>query len=182
MGRRRPVESRLDHFAAPDDDRTHLALLHGTAPTAPFANEAHGYFPFDPQKLRAAGISLCLAGHIHAASHREGVVYPGSPEPLGWGERGRHCAAIVDVVAGNQVELIDVNKTRFESREIDCSGCASSASVRERIEDLLGQGDGDLLLRVKLVGEVGPDCEVNLRECPRVQAIRVRGAADRGRD
>ena len=152
----------LEHFTAPDDGRTHLALLHGTAPTAPFAEEAAGYFPFDPQKLHASGISLCLAGHIHAASDTNGVVYPGSPEPLGWGERGRHCVALVETGAEVDVELIDVNKTRFETREVDCSGCASSADVRERIERSVVERDAHLFLRVKLVGEVGEDCDIDV--------------------
>ena len=154
--------SVLEHFAVPDDGRAHLALLHGTAPTAPFAEEAGGYFPFDPRQLIGAGISVCLAGHIHAASYADGAVYPGSPEPLGWGERGRHCVAVVDVGPEMAVDLIDINKTRFETREIDCSGCTSSAGVEDRIDDLLGEGDESLFLRVKLVGEVGSDCEVDV--------------------
>ena len=152
----------LEHFTAPDDGRTHLALLHGTAPTAPFAEEAGGYFPFDPQKLRESGISLCLAGHIHAASHARDVVYPGSPEPLGWGERGRHCVALIEIGAGVRVELIDFNTTRFETIEVDCSGCSSSAGVCDQIERACVDPEDSLFLRVKLVGEVGPDCDIDV--------------------
>jgi DNA repair protein SbcD/Mre11 len=151
----------LEHFDAPGDGRRHVALLHGTAPTAPFAEEAGGYFPFNPRRLREAGISVCLAGHIHAASFVDGVVYPGSPEPLGWAERGRHCVAIVEVGEEVDVELVDVNKTRFETVEVDCSGCESSAEVDDRIDRALAQGDGNLFLRVRLVGVVGPDCDVD---------------------
>jgi DNA repair exonuclease SbcCD nuclease subunit len=173
----------LDHFDSPDDGRVHLALLHGTAPTAPFADEADGYFPFDPQLLRRAGISACLAGHIHAASYANGVVYPGSPEPLGWGEHGRHCVAVVDVGAEVAVDLIDVNRTRFETREIDCSGCASSAGVEERIKELLGAGDENVFVRAKLVGEVGPDCEVDVAHAgasrrPAFAALQIEDATE----
>ncbi len=152
----------LEHFAAPGDGRIHLALLHGTALTAPFADEADGYFPFDPEKLQASGVSLCLAGHIHAASQTHGVVYPGSPEPLGWGERGRHCVALVEVGAKVDVDLIDLNKTRFEIREVDCSGCTASAGARERIERSQIAQDDNLFLRIRLVGEVGPDCDIDV--------------------
>ncbi len=151
----------LEHFEAPQDGRRHLALLHGTAPTAPFADEADRYFPIDPTRLRNAGISACLAGHIHAASHVEGVVYPGSPEPLGWAERGRHCVAVVDVGEQVGVELVDVNSTRFETIEIDCSECESSAAVDDRVERALEQADPNLFLRVRLVGVVGLECEID---------------------
>jgi exonuclease SbcD len=151
----------MEHFETPDDGRRHVALLHGTAPTAPFADEADNYFPFNPTRLREAGISVCLAGHIHAASFVDGVVYPGSPEPLGWGKRGRHCIAIVDVGEEVDVELLDVNATRFETIEVDSSGCESSAEVDDRIERSLAEGDGNVFLRVRLVGVVGPDCDVD---------------------
>jgi DNA repair protein SbcD/Mre11 len=153
----------LDHLEIPDDGRVHIALLHGTAPSAPFAEETGTYFPFDPLQLRNAGIRHVLAGHIHQASDQNGVVYPGSPEPLGWGERGRHCVAVVDVDDGDvAVELIDVSKTRFETRELDCSGCESSAAVSALVTE--SEGDPDLFLRVRLVGEVGPDCEIDIAD------------------
>src|SRR5207248_2783754 len=87
--------------------------------------------------------------------------YPGSPEPLGWGECGRHCVAAVDVHAGEiAVELIDINRTRFEMREVDCSGCESSAAVAARLTELAG--GPALFLRVTLVGEVAPDCAIDV--------------------
>jgi DNA repair exonuclease SbcCD nuclease subunit len=161
----------LDHLDIPRDGRTHLALLHGTAPTAPFAEEKAMYFPFDPNALRAAGIQHVLAGHIHQASDHGGVVYPGSPEPLGWGEqRGRHCVAIVDVSEGSvDVELVDINSTHFETRELDCSGCASSAAVVERLVSV--SAAPDVFLRLELVGEVAADCEVDVTQLAATRRI-----------
>lgn len=158
----RDLSSRLlDHFDVPDDGRVHLALLHGTTPTSPFAEQG-GYFPFDPKQLQRAGVSVCLAGHVHAASYVEGVVYPGCPEPLGWGDPGPHCVAVVDVGAEVEVNLIPINKTRFETCDIDCTDCASSASIEERVERAVGEGDESVFLRARLIGEVGPDCEIDV--------------------
>lgn len=150
----------LDHLDISDDGRAHVALLHGTAPTAPFAEETESYFPFDPEKLRVAGIDLVLAGHIHAASFENGVVYPGSPEPLHWGEPGRHCAAVVDIEGKElDVELVDVNQSQFTTMDIDCTGCESSAEIADRLRAIVG--DTDTFVRIRLTGEVGPDCAVD---------------------
>lgn len=151
----------LEHLEIPADGCVHLALLHGTAPTNPFAEETDTYFPFDPASLREAGITQVLAGHIHQASDHDGVVYPGSPEPLGWGDHGRHCIALLEIGGdGLTTELIDLNKTTFETREVDCSGCESSAAVAARLTGL--NEDPDLFLRVRLVGEIAPDCEIDV--------------------
>lgn len=152
--------SVLDQFDIPDDGRTHLALLHGTAPTAPFADETESYLPFDPAALRRAGLDLVLAGHIHAGSYASGVVYPGSLEPLGWGETGRHCAAVVDIQGGEiSVDLIDVNQTRFTTVDVDCTGCESSAEISDRVRSL--PRDPAALVRIRLTGEIGADCAVD---------------------
>jgi DNA repair protein SbcD/Mre11 len=150
----------LERLEIPEDGSTHLALLHGTAPTAPFVEETTAYFPFDPAALREIGLGHVLAGHIHQASYHHGVVYPGSPEPLGWAEGGRHCAAVIDVVDGSfAVDLIDINMTRFETRELDCTDCSSSASVADRVTAVAG--DAGLFLKIRLVGDIGPECEID---------------------
>jgi exonuclease SbcD len=154
----------LERLEAPVDGRTHVLLVHGTSIAAPFADPAgESYCPFDPKFVRRAGLAICLGGHIHAASFVDDVVYPGSPEPLGWGEHGRHCVALVEIQAGEaKVELIDINEKRYEKREVDCSGCASSAEVDARIVGALTEPDPqNVFLRLRLVGEVGADCTIN---------------------
>jgi DNA repair protein SbcD/Mre11 len=156
----------LDHFDVPTDARTHLLLIHGTSINAPFASDEdfEGYLPFDPARVRDSGFSLCLAGHIHDASDVAGVVYPGSPEPLGWAETGRHCVAFLEVANGQaQVELIDVNEKRYETREVDCSGCRASSEVQDRIDSALDDSDAEkIFVRLRLVGDVNPDCEIDV--------------------
>lgn len=74
----------LERFRVPDDGRTHLLLIHGTARDATHAIGGEGYCPFEVQQVARAGFALCLAGHLHAATERQNLLYPGSPEPLGW--------------------------------------------------------------------------------------------------
>jgi DNA repair protein SbcD/Mre11 len=151
----------LRRIDVPGDGRTHLLVLHGSSRPVS-VGDFGGYFPFEPAEVRAAGFDRCLAGHLHMASDVEGVVYPGSPEPLGWAEAGRHCVALVDIDAsGVGVKLIDVNERRYETREIDCDGSGSSAEIETHIVEGLADHDADrIFLRCRLVGEIGPDCVV----------------------
>jgi DNA repair protein SbcD/Mre11 len=165
----------LKSFRVPEDGRTHLLLLHGTSgPLAYLAEEVACTFQAD--QVRAAGFARCLAGHIHMASDDGTIVYPGSPEPIRWSESGRHCVALATVTAGTvAVELIDVNKFRVEKREIDCSGCLSSAELEDRVASNLGEGDAaSVYLRLSLVGEVGADCMIDTQ---RIAHLHSRFAA-----
>jgi DNA repair exonuclease SbcCD nuclease subunit len=155
--------SFLDDFRAPEDGQTHLLLLHGTATYMPGLVADRDYCAFAPTAVRRAGFAGCLAGHIHAASHRDDIVYPGSPEPLGWGEMGEHAAAIVDVTETDiAVELVPVADHRYREVEVDCEGCESGEETVERIDAMLaGQRDERTHLRVRLVGEVGRHCAID---------------------
>lgn len=155
----------LDTFRVPADGRSHLLLIHGTSATNPLFAKAGKHCPFDPSTAQAAGFDAVLCGHIHAASFSNGVVYPGSPEPLGWGETGRHCVAIVDTRAAGtspQVEFVDINQRRYAALTIDCCGCESSAEVSDAIH---GEIDGieepeRVCLKLELAGRVGPAVDV----------------------
>jgi exonuclease SbcD len=156
----------------PRDRRKHLLLLHGSS-TRVSVGELAGYLPFDPALVRTAGFDVCLAGHVHDASYVEGVVYPGSPEPLGWAETGRHCVALVDVADDVKVELVDVNRRRYERRDVDCSGSTSSSEIENRIRSALTDADAEnVFLRIRLTGEVDPDCVIDPRTVARSAGSR----------
>lgn len=153
----------LKSLHAPDDGRAHILLLHGTAsPLIHLTGEA--YCGFDPRQIDDCGLALCLAGHIHQAGETGRVVYPGSPEPLDWGEKGRHCYALVEI-KGTEVkaELNDVGRFRYEDRAVNCGDAASSHEIEERLAEALGEGDKTLYVDVVLTGDVSPDCEIDRR-------------------
>ena len=165
----------LERVELEDDGRTHLLLIHGTAHGAAFSSEA--YFPFAPEVVDQAGFALCLAGHVHCATRLGRVVYPVSPEPLGWGEEdGRHCAALIECAGPTaDVELVDMNETRYETRVLDCSGCGSSAEVDERLRAALTDEDAAVLfIRLRLTGEVSPDCKVDVEYVAAAHGVRYR--------
>lgn len=153
-----------------DPGRTHLLLLHGTADTS----GEDGHCPFSGGAVREAGFAHCLAGHIHAAETNADYTYPGSPEPLGWGELGRHCVAVVEVAVGPvEVQLEDVGEHRYEVREVDCDGAEHGGEVAERLAAALPADEcGELHLRVVLSGEVDPDCWIATGELGELHGAR----------
>lgn len=155
--------------AAPGDGRTHLVLVHGTATPLATVHDDSSYCPFEPARINEAGFAYCLAGHIHAARQTSELVYSGSPEPLGWGEMGRHCVAVVTVAEGTvETELLDINQHHYDERPVECEGCEHSGEIAERVEAALTDPDpGVVHLRVVLGGEVAPDCEVRVEELAR---------------
>ena len=89
------------------------------------------------------------------------------PEPLGWGDAGQHGVAVIDVGPESiDFELIETASRRYEHHELDCTGAAASAVVAEQLAGALaGLPEPDrLCLRIDLVGEVEPDCEIRVAE------------------
>ena len=152
----------LARLSLPRDHRTHVLLIHGTVRDERFAMTST-HCPFDPLEVQSAGFALVLCGHIHAASWKDGVLYPGSPEPLNHTEVGRHCYALVDVAStGISVDLVDVNRRRYISADVDCSDAASSAEAETRVREKLGIAqDQDAIVSIRLIGETAPDCAID---------------------
>ncbi|MER3410836.1 MAG: hypothetical protein C4306_12370 [Thermoleophilia bacterium] len=178
-----PLHARfLDAFRAPDDGRAHLLLLHGTCrrPDWP-GEEGDAYCSFTPDQVRRAGFSACLAGHWHKAAWEDGVCYPGSPEPLGFDEEGRHCVALVEVAGAVTVELVEVAESRFLTVEVDCGGAESHAEVEQRVEaKVAGLAGPRRYLRLRLSGLLASGCEVDTESIER--AVTPRFAAARVED
>lgn len=153
----------LERFRIPDDQRSHLLLLHGTSGAAAYLDEEGHYGPFDGQAVSAAGFARCLAGHIHAAQEIGPVIYPGSPEPLGWSETHRHCIALIDIAPGDvAVELIDVNVDEYAHVTVNVDGASSSADVERQLDAALDAAEPDrVYLRATLIGEIDETCVVH---------------------
>lgn len=154
----------LQGFRAPRDGRTHLLLLHGTAGASAYLDEEGRYGPFDVQAVARAGFARCIAGHIHAGHEVGSVIYPGSPEPLGWSEMRRHCVALIEITeeGGVDVELVDVNSCQYQHRTVAVDGASSSADVERMLAAALEDADpARLYLRVTLTGEIDVACAIH---------------------
>ena len=73
-------------WRAPDDGGTHLLLIHGALTGEQWADDP-AHRPFTRAQLASTGAAFVMLGHFHDGRGDDFLMYPGSLEPLGWGER-----------------------------------------------------------------------------------------------
>jgi DNA repair protein SbcD/Mre11 len=153
--------SAVTGFRAPADGRTHLLLIHAALTGEQWAEEA-AYRPVTRAQLHATGVGYVMLGHFHDGRGDDFLRYPGSPEPLDWGERsGDHGVSIVTVRAGAvTAEPVATATRRYVSRELSVAGAAGSAQVEAAVLGAAAAEPG-ASLRVVLTGEIEPGCEIS---------------------
>jgi DNA repair exonuclease SbcCD nuclease subunit len=151
------------HFERPG---VRIALVHGSdEDRCPPGKRATA--PFTLAEIRAAGASCALVGHYHngaVVTDALGPVlaYPGSPEPIKFGERGNHGALVVTVDAGVvTVEPVETARTRLDDVDVTLADAASEHAVLAALEDALQPFGRDDYLRVRLRGTVAPGTRVD---------------------
>lgn len=134
-----------------------IALVHGSdEQRCPPHKRATA--PFNVAEIVESGATLTLTGHYHggyiAKNGRKPVIaYPGSPEPIKFGEGDVHGALLVTVAAGAvKIEALPIGRTRALDRTCDLTGAGHENAVFERIEKALdGLGTLDFV-RLRLHG------------------------------
>lgn len=151
----------LARFRVPDDGGTHLLLVHAALTGEQWADEAD-HRPVTRAQLRATGVAYAMLGHFHDGRGDEFLCYPGSPEPLDWGERtGMHGASVVEVDAGGvTAEPVPIARRRYLERALAVDGAAGSAQIEAALAPLAAAEAG-ASLRVVLTGEIEPGCEID---------------------
>lgn len=162
----------LEGFAAKDDGRTNLMVVHGnpTQPSSP-------YNPILPAQIAQSGLSYLALGHIHQASGlltAGGTAYawPGCAMGRGFdelGQKGAYLGRITD--AGVQLDFLPLPGRKYEILRVDAGDdalAAVGAALPERTQDDI--------YRVILTGEAAP---VDLQAlqaalAPRFYAVAVR--------
>ncbi|GAC1416007.1 MAG: DNA repair exonuclease [Candidatus Velthaea sp.] len=147
-------------YARFDRPGVRLALVHGSdEDRCPPGKRATA--PYTVAEIAAAGATLALSGHYHGgytvddAAGRPVLAYPGSPEPIKFGERGRHGALVVRVGhARVEIEPVEIARTRLIDLDIRLEGASSEHAVIAAIEDALAPYGGDDFLRVRLQGAI----------------------------
>jgi DNA repair exonuclease SbcCD nuclease subunit len=147
-------DAPLREFARREEG-TNLLLLHA-ADMSQVPQDATPYKPILPAQVQEAGFRHALLGHYHDARTSDLITYPGSPEPLGWNESGRHCTALatIDDDGAVQVLLEDINLRRFAQETIDVTGMTTLEHVRDAVMAIREekQLDGGVM-RATLTGE-----------------------------
>ncbi|HEY0614589.1 MAG TPA: metallophosphoesterase [Candidatus Elarobacter sp.] len=156
-------------FAGARFDRpgVRIALVHGSdEDRCPPGKRATA--PFTLAEIVASGATCVLAGHYHGgavASDADGsprLAYPGSPEPIKFGERGAHGALVVSVEQGRvAIEQVPLARTRLVDLDVPLQDAASEHFVLAALEAALAPYGRDDFLRVRLRGTIAPGTRVD---------------------
>ena len=143
-----------------------IALVHGSdEERCPPGKRATA--PFTVAEIIAAGSTIALSGHYHGGGsvERDGVTrlaYPGSPEPIKFGERGNHGALVVTVNGAQaQVEPVALARTRLLDCTVDLDDAPSEPAVLDELERALAAYGRDDFVRVKLTGTVAAGTRID---------------------
>ena len=150
-----------DRFSAPSDGRTHLLAIHAALTGERWADEGR-HRSVTRAQLEATNVARVLLGHFHDGYDDDLLCYPGSPEPLGWGERhGDHGASIVEVsAAGVTARHVPIATRRYVERAVSVAGAAGSSDIEALAGAEVAHAPG-ACLRLILEGEVAPGCAID---------------------
>lgn len=145
---------------------THLLILHASdTATIPTAKSA--YCPLTLNNVANSGFILALLGHYHGArltpAERPMLCYPGSPEPLGFDEVGKHYALLVEVVGGDtRPSLLELDHRMYASLSLDVSTAVTRENIRETVIRLSQEQNlGQAFVRLQLTGMLHPSVELD---------------------
>ena len=90
------------------------------------------------------------------------LAYPGSPEPIKFGERGAHGALVVTVEdARVAIEAVELARTKLIDLDVALADAASEHFVLAALEEALTPYGRDDFLRVRLNGTIAPGTRVD---------------------
>jgi DNA repair exonuclease SbcCD nuclease subunit len=143
-----------------------IALVHGSdEDRCPPGKRATA--PFTLAEIVASGATCTLTGHYHggtvvADDTGPRLAYPGSPEPIKFGERGTHGALVMTVEHGRvALEAVELARTRLVDLDVPLDDAASEHAVLAALEHALTPFGRDDYLRVRLQGTVAPGTRVD---------------------
>jgi DNA repair exonuclease SbcCD nuclease subunit len=172
-GHRAPANTPgfLDGFHV-DRSGVHLALFHGSeqGELAYQGEEKIPHAPFRAGEISAAGLDHALLGHFHTPRDAPLYTYPGNPDPLTFGETGDRGAVLLQVAADGAItrERHRVAVSAMTDVTVDLTGTTHSGQVDDRVLQAVAGLSG--MVRVTLIGEVGPDVDLRLQD---VEALPV---------
>lgn len=160
---KRAPQSPLAGFSVGRDERASwkVGMIHG-ARRIPGKVEQDEVI-FTDEEIAASELDYLALGHWHSFSTgRAGATtwaYPGAPEPVAVDQDGAGSVCLVrleDGIAGDSsvlVEQVEVGRTVFRTEQVDASGIETQDALIRRLREM---ADGDLVLRVEIVG-IAPD-------------------------
>lgn len=119
----------------------------------------------DLERLRADYLALGHYHNFHPIHDSEGRLcgcYPGTPEPVGFDERGQHGFVVGRLHDGDvHLDFVPLAQRSYLQAEVNVSGCESLQDILERAEAAMRVDDGQHLWELVLTGEVDTDLNVD---------------------
>ena len=142
-----------------------IALVHGSdEDRCPPGKRATA--PFTLDEIRASGATCALAGHYHGGTIVDDggvprLAYPGSPEPIKFGERGAHGALVLRAEGGAvTLEAVALARTRLVDLDVTLADAGSEHAILAALEAALAPYGRDDYLRVRLLGTIASGTRV----------------------
>ncbi|MBN2135037.1 MAG: exonuclease SbcCD subunit D [Acidobacteria bacterium] len=158
-------------FTSPEDPTDYLHLFkpehkegfsilmyHGSAM---MVDEKSPYRPFKPEMLQRLAVDYIALGHYHKRQIFKNdsgdpiASYPGSPEPLNFGEAHPHSFNLVSFSKGDvKVEYIETGARAYHSFNVDCSNCSTEQNVIKACKEEASEASSGDMVKFNLSGMV----------------------------
>jgi DNA repair exonuclease SbcCD nuclease subunit len=150
-----------------DRGKTRIVLVHGSDDERCPPNK-RATAPFRADEVESSGASVLLTGHYHGGytiARSDGAplfAYPGSPEPVKFGETGTHGALVMTIDHGSvALQAFETAHTRLLDLACDLGGATSEHDVIARTERALDGCGANDYVKLSLTGIVAPGTRVD---------------------
>ncbi|KAA3619316.1 MAG: hypothetical protein DWQ05_00945 [Calditrichaeota bacterium] len=150
-------QNPLVDFKVPQDGKAHILLMHGSE-TGPFSEARAVHMPFTLQDIKNSGFAFSLLGHYHGAKDVPDqtpiALYPGSPQPLNFGETGVHSAVVLTIdKQKTNIKAFSTETQLFHTIHLDISKYTNTDALAQGIsENAVEFAEDANFLRLHLTG------------------------------
>ncbi len=150
-------ESAPFSLPAADKTKTNLLCLHADVMTSSV------YLPMQPADFAGKNYDYIALGHIHKPMQIDNkIFYSGSPEPLGFGEEGRHGYFKGEFASGKlSVNFVDCAKRQFASVTVKVTGEMDSNDIKAAVAKECKYKPAENIYDVRFTGNVNPHIKID---------------------
>lgn len=127
----------INEICEEDKDKINILVSHGTLDIQ--ASEQR-YHPISSKYISSIGFDYCALGHIHKTymDEKNNIYYPGSLEPLGFDEMGKHGVILGEITKEyRNICFYPIALREYFVSEVDVSGLSTVEDVLDRVKSLI---------------------------------------------
>ncbi|MCL1802309.1 MAG: metallophosphoesterase [Eubacteriaceae bacterium] len=135
-------------FRPLDKDRINLLCLHCDL------TNSSDYLPISEEMLASIGFDYAALGHVHKATQvKNNIFYSGSPEPLNFGEEGRH-GYVTGVFEEKKLSLSFMvsNRREFATLQLKITSDMNEELIKSQVRQACGDGMPKHVYRLVFTG------------------------------